>query len=45
MQLFGETTLLSDDFQELDLAVDRKMPNVYKGFRGAFVSIWQGVTE
>jgi hypothetical protein len=31
-----------DDVQELDLAQDRVLVDVLKGFRGGFVSEWQG---
>lgn len=34
---------LSTDLQELDLTVDRTRKNTYKGYRGGFVSLWQGV--
>lgn len=34
---------LTADLQELVLTSDRKKANVYKGYRGGFVSIWQGV--
>lgn len=34
---------LGADLQELDLQVDRTRPNVYRGYRGGFVSLWQGV--
>lgn len=34
---------LSADLQELDLRVDRDHPNVFKGYRGGFVSLWNGV--
>jgi hypothetical protein len=34
---------LDKNLQELDLMVDRQRPRVYKGYRGGFVSIWQGV--
>jgi hypothetical protein len=34
---------LSDNLQELDLVIDRAFPNVFKGYRGGFVSIWYGL--
>jgi hypothetical protein len=34
---------LSDNLQELDLVIDRGFPNVFKGYRGGFVSIWYGL--
>ena len=34
---FGST------LQELDLTKDRALNNTYKGFRGGFPSLWQGV--
>eukprot|EP01036_Dinobryon_divergens_P029462 gene29462-38563_t len=34
---------LNASVQELDLTLDRARPGVYKGYRGGFVSIWQGV--
>ena len=36
---------LGTNLQELDLMVDYARPNVYKGYRGGFVSLWQGVDE
>lgn len=36
---------LTADLQELDLMVDRVRPNVYKGYRGGFTSLWQGVVS
>jgi starvation-inducible outer membrane lipoprotein len=36
---------LTDNLQELDLVLDRARPNVYKGFRGGFVSLWNGIDE
>ena len=35
---------LDTNLQELDLEEDRARPNIYKGYRGGFVSLWQGVT-
>lgn len=43
-QLYGSASL-SGDLQELDFTVDRTHPNLYKGFRGGFVSLWQGVAN
>lgn len=34
---------ISDNLQELDVTVDRFRPGLYRGFRGGFASIWQGV--
>mmetsp|Transcript_7911 Transcript_7911/g.13110 ORF Transcript_7911/g.13110 Transcript_7911/m.13110 type:complete len:630 (+) Transcript_7911:171-2060(+) len=34
---------LDTNLQELDLMQDRERPNVYRGFRFGFVSLWQGV--
>jgi hypothetical protein len=34
---------MGSDVQELDLTVDRERIGVYKGYRGGFVSLWQGV--
>ena len=42
---FLSVSTLSTNLQELDLLVDRKRPRVYKGYRGGFVSIWQGVSS
>jgi hypothetical protein len=39
---FHSLTKLDDDLQELDLTVDRFRPRVYKGYRGGFVSLWNG---
>jgi len=36
---------LGDNLQELDLMQDRARENVYRGYRGGFVSLWQGVDE
>eukprot|EP01038_Epipyxis_sp_PR26KG_P007496 gene7496-10213_t len=36
-------TTLATNVQELDLSVDRTRINTYLGFRGGFVSLWQGV--
>jgi hypothetical protein len=34
---------LDTNLQELNLMEDRDRPNTYKGFRGGFPSLWQGV--
>jgi hypothetical protein len=34
---------LDVNLQELDLTVDRDYPEIYKGYRGGFQSMWQGV--
>jgi hypothetical protein len=34
---------LADNLQELDLVRDRVMPKTFKGFRGGFPSLWQGL--
>jgi hypothetical protein len=34
---------LSADLQELDLAIDRNNPKVYRGYRGGFASMWYGI--
>lgn len=36
---------LTADLQELDLQIDRKHPKAYRGYRGGFVSIWNGVEK
>lgn len=36
---------LTANLQELDVMIDRKRRNVYKGYRGGFVSLWQGVAN
>ena len=33
---------MTGNVQELNLIVDRDNPGLYKGFRGGFVSLWQG---
>lgn len=43
VQLIGSESL-SGDLQSLDLSVDRNRSDVYKGYRGAFVSIWPGTS-
>lgn len=40
---FQLLSTLSTDVQELCLTFDRKRPNLYKGYRGGFASLWQGV--
>ncbi len=35
---------LGTNLQELDTVIDRLRPNTYKGYRGGFVSLWDGVT-
>jgi len=42
---FSNIGTLGDNLQELDLMVDRARPRMYKGYRGGFVSIWQGVAN
>lgn len=42
--MYGSLSL-AGDLQELDFTVDRERPGVYKGFRGAFVSIWPGTSS
>lgn len=34
---------LTSNLQELDLTVDRIRSGIYKGYRGGFASLWQGV--
>lgn len=34
---------LDTNLQELDLMGDRRHRNVFKGYRGGFPSLWQGV--
>lgn len=34
---------LADNLQELDLVRDRANPKAFKGFRGGFPSLWQGL--
>lgn len=42
----GRINALSmDSVQEVDLMKDRWNPNVYRGFRGGFVNLWQGTPE
>ena len=36
---------MSTNLQELNLVIDRDRPETYKGFRGGFVSLWQGVYD
>ncbi len=36
---------LSANLQELDVMIDRRRRNIYKGYRGGFVSLWQGVSN
>jgi hypothetical protein len=43
VQLHGSESL-DEDLQSLDLSVDRHRPGIYKGYRGAFVSIWPGAS-
>eukprot|EP00595_Chromulina_sp_UTEXLB2642_P003248 CAMPEP_0196763190 /NCGR_PEP_ID=MMETSP1095-20130614/3620_1 /TAXON_ID=96789 ORGANISM="Chromulina nebulosa, Strain UTEXLB2642" /NCGR_SAMPLE_ID=MMETSP1095 /ASSEMBLY_ACC=CAM_ASM_000446 /LENGTH=323 /DNA_ID=CAMNT_0042115883 /DNA_START=880 /DNA_END=1851 /DNA_ORIENTATION=+ len=43
MTIAGTKATLESNLQELDFAIDRVRPNVYKGFRGGFVGLWQGV--
>jgi len=38
--LYDET--FGNNLQELDFVRDRLHNNTYKGFRGGFVSLWQG---
>jgi hypothetical protein len=42
----GRINILTwDDVQELDLTQDRVLVDVLKGFRGGFVSEWQGKSD
>lgn len=42
----GRMNILSwSDIQELDLTEDRVLVDVLKGFRGGFVSEWQGISD
>jgi hypothetical protein len=34
---------LTANLQELDLMIDRAKPKIFKGYRGGFASLWQGV--
>lgn len=34
-----------NNVQEVDLTVDRQVPDILKGFRGGFVSEWQGTPD
>lgn len=34
-----------NDIQEVDLTEDRVLVDVLKGFRGGFVSEWQGISD
>ena len=36
---------LDSNLQELNLMLDRDNPNLYKGYRGGFASLWQAVLE
>ena len=39
----GRVAILDwENVQQLDLLIDRKLPNVLKGYRGGFVNDWQG---
>lgn len=38
-----QQTTLGTNIQELDTTIDRTRPNIYKGYRGGFVSLWNGV--
>ena len=42
-RVIGINVPLNTSIQELDLKIDVKRPNTYKGYRGGFASIWQGV--
>ena len=45
----GRFIAITDDMtgnvQLLDMENDRLMPDTYKGFRGGFVSLWQGLPD
>lgn len=34
---------LDSNLQELDLMLDKVRPNTFRGYRGGFPSLWQGV--
>lgn len=43
LQIVGDD--MSSDLQELDLVVDAANPDLYKGYRGGFVSMWPGFKD
>ena len=44
-RIIGLDDDMSGNVQELNMLIDRERPDTYKGYRGGFVSLWQGAND